>query len=173
MCETCEAFMNDGKPNETFRCPAPGTWIDNHACASWNRRYKEGCMGCPAFNGPHEGTCVDGTAGQTLSFKDVKNPFTYEASQKRFVCPASGAAITEATCRLSRKAAPAVCVNCLIPLAEVTADDCMNCPSAPGYGACEHCGTRPLCKKCGRPFSIQEARAGFETCEYCGNGGAA
>lgn len=68
----------------------------------------------------------------------------FDLMAKRFVCPASGVAITDATCRASRLAAPAICANCLIPLA----------------------GTR--CEKCGRPIPEQEALAGFTTCEFCG-----
>ncbi|WKZ32955.1 MAG: hypothetical protein QY316_00685 [Thermodesulfobacteriota bacterium] len=68
---------------------------------------------------------------------------------RRFVCPATGMGITDATCEASRKAAPEVCINCLIPLA------------GPQFS-----GTP--CKRCGRLFSAQEARAGFTTCEFCG-----
>ncbi len=163
MCETCEAFMNDDKPSATFRCPALGTRIDDWLCKGWRKRYHGGCM--------------DGNSS--------------------FRCAALGGIQIKARyCReeRARRENQHACINCLIPLAEKdltphprplpvrgegakdrrdSGNDCMSCPAAPGYGACEHCGTRPLCKKCGRPFSVQEAQSGFTTCEYCGKGDAA
>ncbi|MBE7415116.1 MAG: hypothetical protein HS130_07780 [Deltaproteobacteria bacterium] len=74
---------------------------------------------------------------------------TPDPDARRFVCPATGVGITDAMCEKSRKAAPEVCINCLIPLAG------------------KLCAGTP-CEKCGRLFSAQEARAGFITCEFCG-----
>src|SRR3990172_11670472 len=75
---------------------------------------------------------------------DVRPTGRFNSNAKRFVCPATAVAITDATCRNSRKAAPDICANCLIPLASTT------------------------CDKCGRPMPEQEASAGFTTCEFCG-----
>lgn len=74
---------------------------------------------------------------------------TFDPDARRFVCPATGVGITDAMCEKSRKAAPEVCINCLIPLAGKLF-------------------TGAPCKKCGRLFSAQESRAGFTTCEFCG-----
>lgn len=92
-------------------------------------------------------------------------PFKNKLSEKKHICPASGQKITEMTCRDTRIAWPQACINCLIPLADTHPLTLLS----PARGE----EKRGICKKCGLSFPAQEARAGYTTCEHCGEGDAA
>lgn len=56
-----------------------------------------------------------------------------KTTPRRFTCPATGAALTDSTCRYTREATPMVgCMNCLIPLADLPSPN----PPCPPYQGC-------------------------------------